>query len=71
MDERDLVAAEQAVELERDARVAQVQGAVMGQGSDECQDCGEIIEPARRKAAPFAVRCVQCQSAAERQMRVM
>lgn len=71
MDERDLVAAEYAVELERAARVAQVQGAVMGQGSDECQDCGEAIEPARREAAPFAVRCVYCQAAAERQMGVM
>ncbi len=68
MDERDMIAAEQAVELERMARVSQVRGALIGQGSDECKDCGETIEPARRLAAPFAVRCVYCEADAERQL---
>lgn len=31
-----------------------------------CVDCGEEIDPARREAMPRAVRCLQCQSAAER-----
>ncbi len=71
MDEVDLMAAEQAVELETMARVSQVQGALVGQGSDECEDCGAEIEAARRQAAPFAVRCVHCQAEAERQMGMM
>jgi phage/conjugal plasmid C-4 type zinc finger TraR family protein len=68
MDEVDLVAAERAVEQQTAARVAQVQGAVSGQGSDDCNDCGDPIDAARRQAAPFAVRCVRCQAAVERQM---
>jgi phage/conjugal plasmid C-4 type zinc finger TraR family protein len=68
MDEVDLMAAEQAVELETAAGIAQVQGAVSGQGSDECHDCGAPIDDARRQAAPFARRCVQCQTAAERRI---
>lgn len=31
-----------------------------------CIDCGEEIEPARRKAKPDAVRCVDCQGKWER-----
>lgn len=69
MQELDLIEAELKVEMGVAARVAQVQGALTGQGSDECEDCGQPIEPARRMAAPFAVRCVHCQAAAERQMR--
>ncbi len=71
MQELDLTEAELKVEMGVAARVAQVQGALAGQGSEECEDCGEAIEPARRMAAPFAVRCVHCQAAAERQMGVM
>ena len=68
MDEFVLVAAEQAVDLETAARVGRVQDAVRGQGSDDCNDCGAPIDDARRQAAPFAVRCVQCQTAAERRI---
>jgi phage/conjugal plasmid C-4 type zinc finger TraR family protein len=71
MHELDLIAAELLVELDVAARVAQVQGALMGQGSDQCEDCGAVIEAARRRAAPFAVRCVHCQADAERQKGVM
>ncbi len=31
-----------------------------------CLDCGDEIEPARRRANPAAVRCVECQSKKER-----
>lgn len=68
MDEVDVVAAERAVEQQTATRVAQVQGAVRGQGSDDCNNCGDPIDDARRKAAPFAVRCVQCQAAFERRI---
>lgn len=70
MDEVDVVAAVQAVDLETAARVAQVRGATRGRGSDDCHDCGAQIEAARRQAAPFAVRCLPCQAAVERRARV-
>lgn len=33
----------------------------------QCSDCGVAIAPARLSAYPRALRCVDCQSAAERQ----
>ena len=33
-----------------------------GAGSDECEDCGEDIPPARRAALPGTRTCVACQS---------
>lgn len=35
----------------------------------ECLECGEPISPARREAAPYATRCVECQSYVERYAR--
>ena len=32
---------------------------------DECIDCGETIPAARRERMPYALRCVECQSAKE------
>lgn len=32
----------------------------------ECDDCGEDIPAARRKALPWAARCVECQTVYER-----
>ena len=31
-------------------------------GQEECEDCGEQIPLARRKAIPSAIRCIKCQS---------
>lgn len=31
-------------------------------GQIECEDCGEEIPAARRKAIPSAIRCIKCQS---------
>ncbi|MFT3718335.1 TraR/DksA family transcriptional regulator [Pseudorhodoferax sp.] len=31
-----------------------------------CEDCGEDIDAARLRAQPSALRCIRCQSAAER-----
>ena len=31
----------------------------------DCRDCGEAIEPARRKALPFTDRCASCAHEAE------
>lgn len=66
MDERFLDLAEQAVEAERTRAVQRVTSAVAGTGRKACLDCDEEIEPKRRAAAPFAVRCVACQQVAER-----
>lgn len=35
-------------------------------GTETCVDCDEPIEPARRKAAPFATRCIDCAREFER-----
>jgi phage/conjugal plasmid C-4 type zinc finger TraR family protein len=40
--------------------------AVSGPGRDDCEDCGEDIPSARRKAAPSAIRCIDCQTIFER-----
>ncbi|MCF6432631.1 TraR/DksA C4-type zinc finger protein [Leisingera sp. MMG026] len=66
MNERFLDQAERAVEAERARAVQQVTNAVAGAGRKDCRDCGDEIEPKRRAAAPFAVRCVACQQVAER-----
>lgn len=33
-----------------------------GDGSDECDDCGEDIPPARRAALPGTRTCISCQA---------
>lgn len=60
---RDIL--DQAAELaesERGCGVAAVLASISGEGCDDCQDCGDQIPQARRAAAPWAVRCVDCQS---------
>lgn len=34
----------------------------VGEGAAQCDDCGEDIPPARRRALPAARTCVACQS---------
>jgi len=61
-------ALERAFSLEEDVRiggVALVQARLQGQGADECEECGIEIPEARRRAAPWAVCCVDCQSLRE------
>jgi len=38
-----------------------------GKGLSECEDCGEPIPKARRRALPGARTCVACQSARDKQ----
>ncbi|MBZ0164581.1 MAG: TraR/DksA C4-type zinc finger protein [Notoacmeibacter sp.] len=61
--------AEAFVAAETAAGIARVGAAVTGTGADVCADCGEAIDAARRKAAPFATRCVGCQGAYESRSR--
>ena len=53
-------------EADRIGGVAMVQARLQGQGAEECEECGVEIPQARRKAAPSAVCCVECQSLRER-----
>lgn len=69
MDERDLEAAEYSVEMEAKQSVQHARERVSGAGSDVCRDCGDVIPPARREAAPFADRCIDCQTSSEREGR--
>lgn len=38
-------------------------------GSDFCVDCGVRIDPKRRAALPFAIRCTACQQNREQKCR--
>ncbi len=38
---------------------------LQGDGSDDCESCGDEIPADRRQAAPWAVRCAPCQSKVE------
>lgn len=52
-------------ELERLSGVSAVRSKLSGNGQDWCEDCGDTIPPERRKAAPWATRCVYCQEVSE------
>lgn len=52
---------------ERDAMIAQAVAAVEAEGSAECESCGEPIPEKRRAAAPFARRCIECQTFLEQE----
>ncbi len=61
----DIELAEARVGQERDAGLARVRAQLMGQGADECVDCGDPIPEARRLALPSARRCAGCQTSFE------
>jgi phage/conjugal plasmid C-4 type zinc finger TraR family protein len=61
--------AQHRVAQERDAGLARVAAIVNRQGELECQTCGVDIPLTRRVAAPFAVRCVDCQNKHEKQLK--
>lgn len=52
-------------EADRIGGVAMVRERLQGQGAEECEECGIEIPEARRRAAPWAVCCVDCQSLRE------
>lgn len=61
--------AEFRVAQERAAQIATVQREVRAIGTAQCGDCAKEISEARRKAVPFATRCVACQTKHEQEMR--
>lgn len=52
-------------EADRIGGVAMVRERLQGQGAEFCIDCDEEIPANRRAAAPWAERCVECQSLRE------
>lgn len=57
-------------EADRIGGVALVLARLQGQGAEECEECGEEIPEARRRAVPWAVCCVECQSLSEQRALV-
>lgn len=55
-----------ATELECEALIARAADQVAQPGSIHCEECGSEIPEARRAAAPFATRCIHCQTRFER-----
>lgn len=70
MDERDIEVSEANVAMEAVRAVSKIRGQIAEAGTDECEACGAIIPEERRKAAPWATRCLCCQELAERSFRV-
>ena len=58
--------AEVLADKERQAGIRRLQAALERDGSCDCQDCDNEIEPARREAMPSAIRCIACQTRFER-----
>ena len=48
---------------------ADIARSMLGVGSDTCSDCGDPLLPERRKAAPWATRCTDCQKMFEGQKK--
>lgn len=67
--------AEATEAMDRDLRINAAQAAAARLDGPpvterECDDCADPIEPERLKAAPGARRCLICEEARERQMRL-
>ena len=46
-------------------RIRQITKTLTPNDVTECIDCGEDIEPQRKKALPWAIRCTKCQTKLE------
>jgi len=64
--ERQIEAAEAAVVAATQRTIATIKAGLAAQGAADCDDCGDVIPAARRKALPSARRCVRCQDKHER-----
>lgn len=65
MTEQQFEMASALAERDRADAIAAARSQVAAQGSESCEDCEELIPMERRLAAPFAVRCLDCQAANE------
>lgn len=68
MDENQIEGAIQAESAALAATVRNAQAAVrpLENPVEDCEECGGEIPEARRRAAPHAVRCIDCQTEFER-----
>jgi phage/conjugal plasmid C-4 type zinc finger TraR family protein len=69
MDEKYLEQALELAQQRREAAIAAVRSKAQGAGQKDCEDCGEGIPLARRKAAPSAIRCIRCQTKFEKGLK--
>jgi phage/conjugal plasmid C-4 type zinc finger TraR family protein len=61
-------AVQEQIDASVDDEVARARGALhKGESLTHCEDCGEQIPEARRRAVPGVRRCVVCQSEADSQ----
>ncbi|SIR41206.1 transcriptional regulator, TraR/DksA family [Rhizobium sp. RU35A] len=67
LSEFDREVAQARADQERDASLKAAMRALREIGTLECIDCGATIAPARRRVYPSARRCLECQTAAERE----
>lgn len=65
-DDNVVEAAEASLVRQTEGVIAGVRAALSAPGREDCADCGDDIEAARREALPSAVRCVRCQKKYER-----
>ena len=59
---RDGAVQDQIDDTVKDAVAAARAAMLAGEGAEECDDCGEPIPVARRRALPSTRTCVACQS---------
>ncbi len=52
---------QEQIEQTLQERMLKARLGLLGKGKSECEDCGDEIPVARRKAYPAAVRCINCQ----------
>ena len=57
--------AEWQLDMARRRQLARTDALLAGEGAEDCEDCGEPIPEARRKALPGCRTCVDCQSVRE------
>lgn len=69
LNERYMEQAEAHEEAMREEGQHAIQRRLLGPGSDTCEDCGCTIPAARRKAAPWATCCTDCQTEREHRNR--
>ena len=69
MDEKYYEQASALEQAQRDQALHLIQAQVQGSGQADCDICGELIPPARRAAAPGAIRCIHCQTTFERMQK--
>lgn len=65
-DDQAVVVSEAIVAQQTEAAIAEIRATLRGEGAEDCIECWEEIEAARRAAMPSAVRCVRCQDQYER-----